>query len=77
MILLKPQMLLNVIERLEIMSNIFLLLYFGGFCYFLFKIITKKENRALNGFSAGVFLVIFVFRAAPFFVSLVRQVFFQ
>ena len=45
--------------------------------YFLYKLKAQKQNRGLNGFSAGVLLIICIFKAAPIFARLMKDYLFR
>ncbi|MCI5052491.1 MAG: hypothetical protein MRY21_05080 [Simkaniaceae bacterium] len=51
---------------------VYLVFTFLCFLYFLFKLWRKGDNRGLNGFSAGVFLVVFLIQLAPFIVGVAK-----
>ncbi len=42
--------------------------------YFFYRLKTQKENRGLNGFSAGVFLVISIYKLAPIATRLISLI---
>jgi hypothetical protein len=54
-------------------NNVFLLAYLGAVVYFLLQAKRKKENKALNGFGAGMFLVIFIVKAAPVLTPIIKS----
>lgn len=43
--------------------------------YFIYKVMAKEKNKGLNGFSAGAFLVIFIYKAAPIFAGYFKRFF--
>jgi hypothetical protein len=55
---------------------IFLAVYFGLSCYFFYRLQSQKNNRGFNGFGAGVFLMIFLFKLAPVLANLAKKTFF-
>lgn len=57
--------------------NLFLLIYLIATIYFFIQMKRKKNQRALNGFSAGVFLVIFIVRGAPVLANLLKNYIFS
>jgi hypothetical protein len=38
--------------------------------YFFFKLKTQPTHKGFHGFAAGVFLIIFIYKAAPVFAKL-------
>lgn len=42
-------------------------------CYFLWRLKKEDRHRGMNGFSAGVFLIIFIYKSAPIFVEFIER----
>lgn len=42
-------------------------------CYFLWRLKKEDKNKGMNGFSAGVFLIIFIYKSAPIFVEFMER----
>lgn len=54
-------------------DKLFLIGYVLMIFYSLWRLKVDKEHRAINGFTAGMFIVIFIYKSAPVISDLIMK----